>query len=284
VSDQPSPRKASKALYTAALFLFAAVGFVASITTIYDVFYKGKARLTAQIYPSNLSFPFYFYKVMGTGQGDNGRAFLNRLGENCQTSEVAGTSQADEAKKTSHSCEHVNDLKFLSDNISDMYTSLGTVLTIDLENRGETKASGIKLNSHNFLFMDVYSNGSRIRAEYKPDSSSYSLPEINPGEGYRLVIWRNGSAYSNGKLYDFQLPKITYDGPPVEIEQYAYSSGVFYEVPDFIRSAGPVFGTIFVLCFCIFVSLGLLLVVGLVAQIVQGRPVSEMFKPAPAKE
>lgn len=272
---------APKRFYSAVLFVFAAVGFLGSVATIYGVLQYKEARLNADVYPSRLKFPYYFNAALGPDFKDNGRAFINMLKrEICDQKQSTGLKTKSDEKdgSKSHACKHIEDIQFASDQISDIYYSSGMEYDISLTNKGNTKASGIKVRSGEVIFLNVFSGSDRINIEYDKNSSTYSLPDLNPGETYKIEVWQKGRPYTYNEVYDFDVPKISFDGPAVNINIFNYTPNYFFTAYDFIRDMGFIFSSIIVLFICFIVGICIIFIIAVIDALVKGKPIASVFK------
>lgn len=285
---EASGKTAWKKLSGLALGVFAVFGFIESVTAITQAVQTDSAQLTAKVYPSRLKFPHYFDAVLGSGYKENGRTFFNALKKTCPDDQNAkqATPQPEHGTETSkeHVCKHASDLVFASDRISELYESEGVAFDIDLENKGKTKASGIKISSSKLLFLDAYSGGLRVKLDYNSDTGLYSLPDLNPGQKLYVSAWQKGIAYDYGDLYDFQLPQVSFDGPPVEVTKYTYVRSSIFALVDFFDTFGAVFGTILFLVFCGLIGLFAILIIAVIEALITGKSLTALFKAQNSEE
>ena len=266
-----------KKILSVALFVFAAFGFIESVLSISSAFRSTDSRLEATIYPSKPKIPYYFYVSMGDDFKDNSRSFLDVLGKSCENRPKSATSSNEETDKD-HACAHIEDLKFFSEQIEKAYALSGTVFDVVIENKGKSTAKGIKISSNNIIHFDAFSGGSYTKTPYNADSQYYQIPDLNPGEKISIEVWQSGRPFIYEPLYDFESPKITYDGPPVSINMKTYADSDKWEIAEFFLDNGPVVGIILVTAVGTSLLFGFVVCIVVFTGLIQGKSLKEIFQ------
>ena len=220
---------------------------------------------------------------MGPGFDENGRTFLNTLNEYCDDQAPKSPPPVfsvtfQNADLKTHFCKHVKDMISASDQTKGAYVDSGTVLEMDVENRGSTKATGLRISTSGIEFINAFRDSNFIPPGYDQQNESYTLPDLNPGEEYRLEIWQDGLPYSHDGYSTFQTPDISFNGPPISVTKYTYVKESTYEVLDALSAFGPVFGTILFVIVCVVLGIGFILIIALIEALFKGKPLTSVFK------
>lgn len=254
----------------AALFLFAFVGFIASLTTIYSSSWQRKSQLSADVYPSSASIPYFIYAGIGSGFEDNERSFVNLLGETCTEA-----NKSKEDKK--HFCDHIESLKITSNSVEKLYKFRGVKLDIFLKNNGDVTARNIRVEQSGVEFIDAFSKGSRIKTTYDENGKFYSIPDLNPGEELLIEAWASGTPFRRDSYYHPDVPNITFDGPPVLISNYLYVSESQWSLVEIFFDLGPVAGTFFFIIIGLLAGIFVIIFITVIVGIARGQTLTQIF-------
>lgn len=252
------------------LFIFALFGFIEALFSISSALKDDKASLQAHVYPVKPMVPYFFEKSIGVGFKDNEASFIEILSENCNERKDLDT-------KRKQYCEHVSALKILTKKTTEAYTFNGTVFDIELENSGSTRAVGIQISGSNIEFLDAYANGGRLNTPYNSENKTYKIPDINPGDKIKIEVWKKGNLYIHDTIYDFEVPRIFFDGPPIKIVLYQMVKQSYWDYAKIFFDAGPIFGTLIFICGGFILGLGILLLIVVLNGLLRGQSFKEIF-------
>jgi len=193
------------------LWLFAAVGAIASVLTINHLITDSKPKLSGEVYVNKYMMPNSFVEALAFGDRDNlddcGRKLQRAF--DCDTPE---SEKEDGDRGWSHDCGHLAELDELSDKVSAHEYSDVAYLDIRLENRGDKVARGIRYQPRSFIELDVRSASGTIVELDKTDTQQLVLPDLNPGEALKIELLARDPVFRYDQFsYDSYVPSITYE-------------------------------------------------------------------------
>jgi hypothetical protein len=172
--------------------LFAIVGFVASIATIYQLTNEHNADLHLSATITDGFVPYsvarQFTLVIENGDISRNKTF-DELSYLCREESLLSKGERDVSDKL---CIDFAGLKETSNIIQKLSTSDSTILIYEIENKGKRKASNIRLQGDRIIVADFYiSSRKYIKITPSQKTGDYLLPDLNPGEKLKAIIWIN---------------------------------------------------------------------------------------------
>lgn len=262
----------------AALFIFAAIGAVASAITIISFLSSGSSRLHASAYVNRLLIPQSIQRVLtDQAETDTIPDFVRML----ETAFECNASETAEGKELDHTCAHLTDLETVSEKINQYGRLGGAVVEIELENRGSSRATNIRIDSSRIEDLNLERPDGEWVTPQQNESKQYLIPDLNPGESLNVLAFHNSYTpyrYSQWQVEDF-LPQITYSEGLVDYTPYSHQLNSFSDHINDMSVFDWVFGTIMVIAGSIFVTILVFLPFALIDARMKGKPISSVFKP-----
>ena len=261
---------------TITLWLFAAIGALASIVAIAAFFWPNKAQVEVDIYPNEFKIPLVIESVFVENSTHNGRAFINNLNDDiCKNPKKSKSLDENDNK---HVCDHINAIVVASDEISNVTSFPVSMYRMEVRNNGRSVAKGLRLSGSGIKAVNIFNESDQWIANEINESGAFVLPNLNPGENIKVYAWSKFPRYEYKSFYDFEkIPQITYEDGSASIATKVHSARIFSDIYDFLQ-AFPLFIQVIMVSFLsIFVSVPFLISVSIIDAIVNKKPLSSIF-------
>lgn len=265
-----------------ALFLFAFVGFIASIVAVATYFQpKDTGVLHVDITPNDFQVPLEVSQPFAEGAparklaADVKAMFCERAKKSSKPAKQESESETQDQSAPSELCDQAGDLDWAA-RWTNAWDTAGTLYRYDIENRGAAVAQKIRIAGKGVASLQLQ-RGDKF-ADIQPDKGEdfYDLPDLNPHEKATVLIWTTGQG--NEFLGYDDAPSVTFSGASV-------SKQLYRRVPDSWASIYDSFGdmpTILLIAvligLSIIVTLAVVLVVSIIAALVSGKPLRTVFE------
>ncbi|WP_298023864.1 hypothetical protein [uncultured Parasphingopyxis sp.] len=281
--------KDSKArLLNLALVIFAFVGFFASVVTVVQYLRPdAKSELTVSLHQYEFRTPNYSGAPLRTG------APARDLVENLRTSFCENIDQSyvietdrDELRRAEEeqddpsgfiSCKDFTEIEFAARWNGEFSESDSSLLRYEITNVGQDIATDIRIRASDLNALQYRRGRDFVDVQKSDDDEYFVIPNLNPNESIEIWAW---SIYPERNLeytnWD-DFPIVTFAGSAVRTELYKPVPDGWYEIYQFTQDLPLLFSVIIFLAVCIFVTLGVWLVIAIPTALITGRPLSKVF-------
>lgn len=274
-------------LASAAVVLFAVVGFVASIVTIASYFNGAtEASLGLRVTPNEFRIPEYVAGQLREEMPSRKIAekLKDALCKDVKASLVVARSDdeisslgfdADMLSKSLR-CRDAARIEFVTRWSASYLDSPGSLFNYEITNNGSRVAENVRLEASKVNAAQVLRGGNYVDLKKEEGGQYYLLPDLNPSERLDLVVW----GYSTLTPYwsSADIPEITYAGSVIEAEYmksvpdgWSNLYEMFGEDPWYIQAFLLVALSFVIVIFIVFAF-------SFIATVASGRPLSSMFK------
>lgn len=265
----------SKARVTSiSLYVFAAIGAIAALTTIVDFARPSSADVQVAMHPNRFEIPKYIESTLSNGVAKNAAAAIEQYRlEEC---EIVGQN----SKTKPSLCGELDAFKLGTEGIGQLSSSMGaTMFELSVTNAGRAAAKGLRLQTKKDAIVDVF-NEDDLRIDNVLDKSGrYSLPDLNPGDKLRIVVWSVLPSYSYENFYQFEtVPRITFENGKVATTSWAHAPRLYSDIFSFLNAFHWIFQVIIVIFVCLLVTLLSIFIIGVVQAIVTGKSLDKIFQ------
>ena len=270
---------------SAALFVFAFVGFIASVIAVMSYFQStDRGALRVQITPNDFRIPLELAGPFEKGSASK-RILDDLMDGLCTPSDGTKTtptkvvppqtSKAPPEEPDLSICERAQNAEWLARWASVYAESPGTLYEYEIENRGSAVAAQIRVAAEGIASLQI--ERGRKFADVQPDKSEgyYSLPDLNPREKATILIWMVGH---DTELFDYaDAPKVTFSGASVRTEMLRRVPEGWFDIYDLIGEAPRVVLVVLVVGISLLISLTFVLIIGITEALVKGKPIRSVF-------
>lgn len=266
----------AKRFQTVTLWIFAAVGFLASVVAIYGFFAPDSAQLQSKVYVQTVKIPREISVPFSAKDDD-----LASFGDSLERISCGPDEGGQSDKPDLHVCNHGKTLKRVSEKIGNLKYPVSVVYEISLTNTGNAIAKNIQLDGSNVVFIDVYNpKGTPISLQRNESRDIYNLPDLNPNDSLKLDIWSSaGIVYNYDGIFNPEenLPSFTYSDGRVATSLYVHAPESYYGLWEFLRTFPAIISVFIVIVICFLVAGGTVVVLSVVVGVAQGKALSTIF-------
>jgi hypothetical protein len=279
VSHSSARQKAA----SAALFLFAFVGFVASIIAVVSYFEpKGGGVLRVEITPNDFQVPLELAEPFLEGQPS--RQMLKDLKDDFCRPPPNDKIVDPRSEKGDPICERATDAEWLARWAAAYSDSPGTLYRYEVENGGSSVAQQIRIVSQGIASIQIKRGAKYANLAEGKDRDYYSIPDLNPHEKAQLLIWMTSTPFGGEHVDYSDAPRITFSGASVQTSIRRSVPESWFGLYDAFGDAPWWLLTLFVIGASLGISLALVLVISVADALIKGKPLKGIFQAQQAGE
>ena len=271
---------------SAALFIFAFVGFIASIIAVVSYFQpEDSGVLRVEITPNDFRIPLELAEPFAEGKPS--RRLLDDLKVSfCEPPEA---SKADTGAKTNTTsketadtslCEQGTDVEWLGRWSSAYANDPGTLYEYEIENRGSAVAEQIRIAAPGVASVQIRRGASFTNIPEDKSKDYYSIPDLNPREKATVLIWM---IRQSNEILDYEdAPEVTFSGATVKTEIFRRVPQGWWNVYDIFGTAPTWILVVVIVGIAILIVLALALIIAVFDALVKGKPLRSIFETPPS--
>lgn len=263
----------------ASLWLFAAIGAVASLATVLNLLSPQRAEVEVQMYPNMFAIPADVEMEISDDYKENGATFFRSMQTIFCNSENQYKIQIPSAEEKKHFCEHSTALVNLSQKISKITSPDADLYELKLSNPGSEIAKGLRLTGNKIEYLDIFNDGNLLLDNKIDETGAHLLPNLNPGDSIRVLAWSRNPGYSYESFYNFErTPRVTFEGGSVHQTTQIHVPRLYADIYSFLGSMPVALQLFMVISFSFLISLPTLFVIAAISAVIKGQPLSSIFE------
>lgn len=264
-------------LSSAGLWIFAAIGAIASLITIVGFLKPSTAQLEVSVYPNQFAVPNFIESVLSDNIYGNGADLVEKIAAGVCVDKQKVDHSYKVVDKNDPVCKNLSDIKIASNQISRLQGSY--LYDMRIVNTGSSVAKGIKLNGSYIVAADMFVDENELIKNPVTESGSYKVPDMNPGDEIKILVWSRLPTYDFRSFYDFEkIPRITYENGSIEQNTYIHAPRMYADTYDFMNSFHWSIQAFIIFVAALLIVLPTVLILSTIEALVKGKPLSSVFQ------
>jgi len=219
---------------TISLWLFAAIGALASIATVAAYFRSTSAKINVTVYPNKFEVPFFLDTTLSNNDKDNEASFFQAMKSVfCQKTNIyTVTIKSEENRK--HFCDHATTGALISESTTGLTKTKIDMYDLSVENDGSSVASGLRVSGNGIQNVDIYNQSNLWIGSKLDNSGAYILPDLNPGQKLRVIVWSRTPGYDYESFYSSQdVPQVSYTNGSAATHTMIHAPSIYADISYF---------------------------------------------------
>lgn len=147
-----------------------------------------------------------------------------------------------------------------SDQITDLAAREVAYYHVDVRNRGRSVSKGLRLAGSGIQSVNIFNEADQWIANEVSKSGAYILPDLNPGEHLKILVWSRTPTYDYESFYDFEkLPKITHENGAVAQHTWIHAPRLYADTFYFLNTFHWIFQIIIIAVVALIISIPVIL-------------------------